>query len=195
MVWPPPQVPYFFSQNRFLKADWDRPGRFRHTCGHARKIEVLNELGKRALLHLVLDLDFADARLGFPAVGLTRLPLLHPFRHDGGSAKYRVISNEVIELLEITGKITHDWPYENYPERFAPHRFDLTDPVPCRLAEFEESMMQGVQPKHAGQFIAVLPDMLIGSRGLWSEEGGYTVNAVFAFDRRTRIVETYNETD
>jgi hypothetical protein len=195
MIWPAPRVPYFYSQGRFLKAEWGRPGSFHHSCGHARDIETLNELRKTARLNLALDLDFADSRLGFPAVGLTRLPLLHPFRHDGGSAKYRVISDEVIELLEITGKITHDWPYEKYPDRFAPHRFDLTDPVPCTVAEFEESMMQGIQPKHAGQFIAVLPDIRLGPRGLWSEAGGYTVNAVFAFDRRTRIVETYNETD
>jgi hypothetical protein len=195
MVRPAPRVPYFYSQGRFLEAEWDRPGSFRHSAGHARDIEVRNELRKPARLHLALDLDFADSRLGFPAVGLTRLPLLHPFRHDGGSAKYRVITNEVIELLEITGRISHDWPYEGYPDRFAPHRFDLADPVPCTVAEFEESMMQGIQPKHAGQFIAVLPDIRLGSRGLWSDAGGCTVNAVFAFDRRTRIVETYNETD
>lgn len=36
---------------------------------------------------------------------------------------------------------------------------------------------------------------LENSWGLWTESGGECINVVFAFDRKTRIVETYNETD
>jgi len=196
MVWPPPSVPYFNSQGRFFKADWDRAGRYGHIIGHSRDIRIRSTLKRRAHLHLVLDLDLTDPRVGIPAVDLLRLPLLHPFRHDGGAAKYRVLADDTIELLEINGRILDGWPYGDYPERFAPRPFDVTEPVPCTREEFDEPMLQSVNDEHLGWFIAVVPDARIdGKHGLWSDSGGECINAVFAFDRKSRIVETYNECD
>ncbi len=193
MIWPAPMVPYFHSQGHFFKAMIGAEGSYQHYFGHTREIEIVNPTCEPVQLHLILDLYLRDSRLSLTIPDLTRLPLLHPFRHDGGFLKYRVISDNSVEILEIKGPLAEGWPYVNYPDRFQPARFDLTDSFPCSREEFDEPMYQGVLPEHLGHFIAVLPDDTNRTPGLWQEDGNVLVNAVFCFNQITRIVETYNE--
>lgn len=196
MLWPPPSDTYFYCRGTLVESVPGEQGSFAHAAGHARDVAIRTRLRKRHCLHLALDLDLGDSRLGLAVPGLTRLPLLHPFRHDGGSAKYRVVADDAIELLEIDRPILADWPYEDYPDRFAPQPFDLKEPKPCTFPDFAGTTMQGIEAEHAERFIVILPDRKIdGRHGAWSPDGGECVNAIFTFDPATRIVDTFNETD
>jgi hypothetical protein len=195
MIWPAPEVPFFYCEGRFFKAVLGVAGSFRHGFGYTREIEIRGSSLPPLQVHLVLDLDLADPRLSVKVPDLARLPLLHPFRHDGGAMKYRVISDDIVEILEMRGELTDEWPYANYPEHLSSSTFDLTEPQSCSREEFAEPLYQGISPEHFDHFIAVVPDGTAYGCGLWQEDGNVLVNAMFCFDPATRVVETYNECD
>lgn len=190
-----PNTPFIYADGSLLETSIGIQGVFHHSFGHSREIQVINGLGKPVVAHLILDLDLADPRLSLVIPGLSRLPLLHPFRHDGGMMKYRLISDDLIEILEIRGELSEDWPYADYPERFAVVPFDLGDPQPCAREHFDEQLYQGVPNNHWSQFIVVIPEANCYGQGLWQPDSDVPVNAMFYFDPVSRVVVTNNECD
>jgi hypothetical protein len=99
-----------------------------HILGGAQNIAgaVSPNSGKR-LLQLA-QINTSDRRLELQTAGFEMLPLLYSWTCDihQGNFTYRVRPG-AIEVLQFTqGRAYTDFPYENYPDAFAPQFMDLS---------------------------------------------------------------------
>jgi hypothetical protein len=77
-------------------------------------------------LHLLFDFDLADTRLEFLGFrGIERLPLLFPFRYDGGRLSYSVTAKGIQVHRIEPEDVQPDWPYEGFPDVLEQRSIDL----------------------------------------------------------------------
>lgn len=76
----------------------------RHCFGGKTAIEGATPTGTNVPVQLVLDLDLTDPEIPISCDGVTRLPLIHPFKYGGGGGElqYRILGDRSVEILWIS---------------------------------------------------------------------------------------------
>jgi hypothetical protein len=117
--------------------------RYAHRFGGEPKHEGCVPPGEEHATHLLLDLDLSDPQLGlasrFP--NLTRLPLYNALQYNCCDMIYRVVVDDVIEILAWDTRNAlwdKNFPFNNYPQ-FLPRTLMVAVPVEPQLLDLLNS--------------------------------------------------------
>ena len=146
-----------------------------------------------AILHALLCIDTAKcaALAGLP---VSSLPLIYPFRHDGGRIVYHWSDNH-LTVEEVSPNKPHDeWPYAGFPAILPPTTMGSSAAYDVDREEVEELLWQGFPDVSDEHVIIVIPPRDDYGVSLWGEMGdAEMVQCVFAFDPATGRVTAENQ--
>ncbi len=166
-----------------------------HRFGGPLALDVRGTGGKGLTLHRLLTLALSDPLMGFTMNGVTQLPLVYGFVHDGCRLKYRVISDGQIEMLEAPkASPPADWPYARYPAEFPEKRFGLRDDGEIEPDQVNELTWQGVEEIDPAEgVVAIVPPSKQYGMSLWGDGDDELVQVVFEIDPKSGTVAAYNQ--
>lgn len=166
-----------------------------HRFGGPLDLTVTGGDGQAMTLHRVLTLNLSDPRIGIAIPGVSELPLIYGFVHDGCELKYEVVSDREIRMLEPPGQPpANDWPYENFPAVFPTHAFGLQDDGVIDPEEFEELVWQEIRASDPDDaIVAIVPPSDSYGVSLWGDGDAELVQVVFEIDPAARTVVAYNQ--
>lgn len=136
----------FFNTQLFSRGTWEvyqllpcdpEDTEYKHTVGGKARHKGTIPPGCGKRVHLFYELDLADPliEVGPPRAGITRLPLYYPLGNTGGYFKYRVVSDNQIEMLSQPYPDPEKYLPKPYPKPFPqepiylqPIGFDPKDP-------------------------------------------------------------------
>lgn len=134
-------------------------------------LPAIRNAPSNAILHLVLDINPSLSSL-FDEVRLPAIPLVFPFRHDGGRIEYRVDANGGIEIERLQPEEAEpEWPYSNYPEIFPVKRFCCSEPIDIKREQFERMVPQGLWQEDPCEIVVVVPPSQEYGISMWGPEG------------------------
>lgn len=189
--------PFFYFRGTRTEARVEEAGTYAHWFGNTNSFSIKNP-PKTGAVHQLLDLDLRDPALGLAECGLARLPLYYGFQFEGDDALEYIFGEQgEIEILILNeASYCASWPYAGYPKSFPKKPFTLTKPVATTLDQFEQNVRQGIDPREADKFIAVVPPSSLYGVHLWEEDSDYDhIHVKFFFNPNRRHVRVYNECD
>ena len=151
------------------------------------------EIPTGAVLHLLLSIDTTQCS-ALEGIGITQLPLIFPFRHDGGRIRYHYDKNKVT-VAEVTPSQPGDgWPYGDYPDVFSPVKLGSSSSFDLSRNDFEELLSQQLRDTSDEKVVVVIPPREDYGVSLWGEMGdAEMVQCVFVFDPATGEVTAENQ--
>lgn len=169
-----------------------------HRFGGPLALEVRGAPQETPPLHRVVTLSLADPLVGLEMKGISELPLVYGFVFDGCRMKYRVVSNDVIEILELDpSEPSDDWPYERFPRTLPTKHFAWIDEGSIDPEHVEELSWQGFDgfddfdPNKS--VVLIVPECTDYGVSLWGGEGdGGLIQVIFEVDPKQRVVAVYN---
>ena len=160
---------------------------YKHQFGGALPADA--KLPETAMIHLLFDINVKTCSI-LSGIDMARIPLVFPFRHDGGQIEYRCDRNGAIDVLSVSPELpTEDWPYENYPDAFTAVPFASSKPIECDREEYQE-MFDDVAPgaDSDSALIAIPPSEDYGV-SLWGEIGDAEwVECAFVVNTKTGMI-------
>jgi len=146
-----------------------------------------------AVLHALLDIDTAQCAV-LEGLKLSRLPLIFPFRHDGGQLVYS-LSDNTITVDELTpDEPDEDWPYEEFPDILPLTAMESSVAYDVDREDVEELLWQGFSEISEDKVIIVIPPREDYGVSLWGEMGdAEMVQCVFVFDPISGKVTAENQ--
>ena len=145
-----------------------------------------------AMLHLLFTISTAKASI-LAEQSISEIPLVFPFRHDGGRIKYRLRGgNVIVEELDPV-EPSDDWPYSGYPEQFPELEFGTSKPFDLERSEFEFLVDEDIKEISREHVVFVIPPRSDYNVSLWGEMGdAEMVQCVFIFDPASGLVTAEN---
>jgi hypothetical protein len=150
-------------------------------------------------LHALLNIDVSSCEL-LNGVRFSKIPLIYPFTHDGGSVSYTISpeGNAVkIENLE-PAKASDTWPYSGYPEILPLRSLTSSHAIDITRDEFEIILWQGLwQQDLENELVVVMPSPSEEyGVSLWGEDGDNAgVMCVFYINTLTGGIRAENQCD
>lgn len=170
-----------------------------HRFGGLLALDVRGAPQEKPPLHRVVTLSLADPLVGIEMEGITELPLVYGFVFDGCRMKYRVVSNEVIEILELDpDEPSDDWPYPPFPSEFPSKPFAWVDGGTIDPERVESLSWQGFEGVDDGfdpqkSVALIVPECADYGVSLWGGDGDDgLIQVIFEIDPKKRIVSAKN---
>ena len=146
-----------------------------------------------AHLHLLMNIDTRNCPV-FENEQLTNLPLLFPFRHNGGRMKYTCSADEILVNEIDPPTISANWPYSNYPDEFPRSTLNSSKPIKITPEELEELLPQGLSQSFENSAVVIIPPRADYGVSLWGEDGdAEMVQCVFVYQPDTGLVVAENQ--
>ncbi len=150
-------------------------------------------------LHALLNIDALSCKL-LNGGRFSKIPLIYPFTHSGGSVAYTISpeGNTVrIENLEPV-KASDTWPYSGYPDVLPTRLLTSSPAIDITRDEFEILLWQGLWQKDPeNEMVVVMPSPSKEyGVSLWGEDGdNAAVMCVFYVNILTGEVRAENQCD
>lgn len=148
---------------------------------------------EQATLHALLDIDTTQCA-ALEGLSQSKLPLIFPFRHDGGRLVYHLKDNTV-EFDELSpDEPDEDWPYEEFPDILPLSTMGSSAAFEVDREDVEELLWQGFHDVPDDKVVIVIPPREDYGVSLWGEMGdAEMVQCVFVFDPVTGKVTVENQ--
>ena len=148
---------------------------------------------ENATLHALLDIDTAQCAT-LEGLSQARLPLIFPFRHDGGRLVYH-LKGSTVEVDELSPEEPdEDWPYEEFPDTLPLSMMGSSPAFEVDRDDVEELLWQGFYDVADDKVVIVIPPREDYGVSLWGEMGdAEMVQCVFVFDPATGKVTAENQ--
>ena len=152
-----------------------------------------------AILHAVFTIPLR-AIPGFEKLPVESLPLVFPFRHDGGRAEYRVARDGSVSGWVVEPPLPADgWPYPGYPQEFAGVRYECSEFEPIDEAESLRLLHQDTGADADRDVLVIVPSRSNDPSlpvNLWNDpEDEHCVQCVFVFNTETNEVAAFTDVD
>ncbi|MEM1209981.1 MAG: hypothetical protein AAGI54_12010 [Planctomycetota bacterium] len=135
-------------------------------------------------------------RFALPSAGISDLPLIYGFQHDGCRIAYEVESQAIVikEIDPPHADRSNEWPYPNYPHEFAEKQLTFEGSEPSSFDQFIELTYLGraVRGDSTWHHVIIRPHESLGV-SLWGEREyeDYPL-VVFNINPKTRYVCAYS---
>ncbi len=152
-----------------------------------------------AILHSVFSIPIR-AIPSFNKLEIESLPLVFPFRHDGGRAEYTVARDGSIKVLEVFPTHPQDgWPYPEYPQAFEIARYECSEFEPLDEEASLRLLHQDPGPDADRDILFIIPSKSNDPSlpvNLWNDpHDEECVQCVFIFNTETNEVAAFNDVD
>ena len=152
-----------------------------------------------AILHSIFSIPICSIP-GFKDLVIETLPLIYPFRHDGGSAEYSVTRDGSVNGLEVEPPQPEDeWPYPDYPQEFDIARYACSEFEPLGEEDSLRLLHQGVHFHADRDIVVIIPSKSNDPTlpvNLWNHpDDEECVQCVFIFNTETNEVAAFNDVD
>lgn len=179
---------YAFSNDKIFTFEraWQYSG---STFGGPLEYDLSGIQPGPAPLHMIAELSSVHLPSGFV------LPLIFGMQYDGCCLRYRVMSSDKIEILELNPSESCDgWPYANFPS-LLPYAH-LTLNVAPRFSSYEDlaDAFPNIPDKQAADLIIIVPPPATLGFSLWGRNGDLDgVILIFECDLSSRTVFAYTQ--
>lgn len=151
----------------------------------------------RTILHCLFSIPTAEIPL-FQKLKTESLPLIFPFRHDGGTADYTVARDGSVSELKVEPpNPTDGWPYPEYPLEFGRVSYECSEFEPINEGDSLRLLHQDPLFDADRDILVIIPSRSNDPSlpiNLWNDpqdEG--CVQCVFIFNTETNKVTAFND--